>query len=166
MRLNLRWSLLAVSALSLPLGLISCTKDEAKVSEVITPKNNKHDFTVDESGKVTFKADIVYFSYDDSNLTTEGMARLDVLADYLRKHPSNKLKVEGHCDERGSIEYNLALGEMRANSVKKYLSSVGIAPSQLETISFGEERPAEQGHEEQSWAKNRRAEFAFVNAGQ
>jgi peptidoglycan-associated lipoprotein len=163
MNLKNPWSWLIVPLLSLPLTLASCTKDNPKVSEVITPKKtNKHDFSVDAAGKVSFQAEIVYFAYDDSNLTKEGMSRLDALAEYLRKNPSNKLKVEGHCDERGSTEYNLALGEMRASAVKKYLSGIGITDSQLETVSFGEERPAEQGQGEDFWAKNRRAEFAFV----
>jgi peptidoglycan-associated lipoprotein len=73
-----------------------------------------------------------------------------------------KFQIEGHCDERGTGEYNLALGERRANSAKKYLISLGIEPSRISTISYGEERPFDQGHNEDAWTKNRRAHFVIL----
>jgi peptidoglycan-associated lipoprotein len=72
-----------------------------------------------------------------------------------------KIVIEGHCDERGTAEYNIALGERRAKSVKRYLINLGVDSSQLSTISYGEERPADPGHNEAAWAKNRRAEFVI-----
>jgi len=73
-----------------------------------------------------------------------------------------KFQIEGHCDERGTGEYNLALGERRANSAKKYLVSLGIEPGRISTISYGEERPFDQGHSEDAWTKNRRAHFVIL----
>src|SRR4051812_21555072 len=104
----LKRAFLAIAATAaLSCSLVSCTQDEKKVEEAVKGKNGKHDFTVDKDGNVNFKADIVYFKFDDYTLTQEGMARLDALADYLKSHQGTKLKVEGHCDDRGSIEYNL-----------------------------------------------------------
>ena len=100
--------------------------------------------------------DRVFFDFDKSNLTDEGKATLDKQAAWLKKYPQWAITVEGHCDERGTREYNLALGERRANSVKKYLASAGISDSRLKTISYGKERPAVQGSNESAWAQNRR----------
>jgi peptidoglycan-associated lipoprotein len=80
-------------------------------------------------------------------------------AQWLKEHPSVRLIIEGHCDERGTSEYNLALGQKRADSAKAYLVQLGIDPSRIETVSFGEEIPLDPGHDESAWAKNRRAEF-------
>ena len=79
------------------------------------------------------------------------------------KLPKAKIQIEGHCDERGTIEYNLALGERRANSAKKYLISLGISENRISTISYGEEKPLDPGHTEEAWAKNRRAHFIIVS---
>jgi peptidoglycan-associated lipoprotein len=152
------------------LGLLSataCTSDDKKIEETIavTPekKADEHEFSVAKDGKLEFKAEIVYFSYDDSSLTPEGQARLNAIADYMKQNSAEKLKVEGHCDDRGSVEYNLALGQRRADSVRKYLETVGIGTDRLQAISFGSEKPAVNGSGEEVWAKNRRAEFAFAH---
>ena len=100
--------------------------------------------------------DRVFFDFDKSAVTDEGKATLDKQAAWLKKYPQWAITVEGHCDERGTREYNLALGERRANAVKKYLASVGIADSRLKTISYGKERPAVQGSNDSAWAQNRR----------
>lgn len=81
----------------------------------------------------------------------------------LIKHPNAKIQIEGHCDERGTLEYNLALGERRANSTKKYLISLGISENRISTISYGEERPLDPGHNEEAWARNRRAQFVVLS---
>lgn len=81
----------------------------------------------------------------------------------LMKHPNAKIQIEGHCDERGTLEYNLALGERRANSTKKYLISLGISENVISTISYGEERPLDPGHNEEAWARNRRAQFVVLS---
>jgi peptidoglycan-associated lipoprotein len=79
------------------------------------------------------------------------------------KHPTVKIQIEGHCDERGTNEYNLALGERRANSAKKYLISLGMPADQISTISYGEEKPLDPGHNEEAWAKNRRGHFIVLS---
>jgi peptidoglycan-associated lipoprotein len=101
----------------------------------------------------------VYFGFNDSNLSDETRRTLAANAEYLRIHSSLRVQVEGHCDERGSTEYNLALGERRAMTTKKYLVKLGIDPGRIEIISYGEERPANPASNEDAWAQNRRAEF-------
>lgn len=105
---------------------------------------------------------IVYFDFDKSNLTPLSKEKLDKTSDWLSKNPDANLRVEGHCDERGTSEYNLALGERRANSAKKYLVNLGIAPEKISTISYGEEKSADPGHNEDAWSKNRRDEFKII----
>lgn len=101
----------------------------------------------------------VYFDFDKSDLRPDARATLEKNAEWIRGNPGVKIQIEGHCDERGTEEYNLALGERRANSVKNYLVSMGIGADRLYTISYGEELPADPGHNEEAWAKNRRAHF-------
>jgi peptidoglycan-associated lipoprotein len=145
-------------------GLIGCTDEAKKIDEpVAATTDDKHDFTVDKDGKVKFNLEIVYFNFDDHSLTEEGMARLNRLAEHMKSSKDAKLKIEGHCDERGSTEYNLALGQLRAQAVRAYLLSLNMSEERIESVSFGEERPAIEGRGEDNWAKNRRAEFTFVN---
>jgi peptidoglycan-associated lipoprotein len=101
----------------------------------------------------------VYFDYDKSNIKPEFQPTLEGIAKWLGQKPDRQLLIEGHCDERGTDEYNLALGERRALSVRRYLVALGVAADRLHTISYGEEKPADPGHDETAWAKNRRAEF-------
>jgi peptidoglycan-associated lipoprotein len=101
----------------------------------------------------------VYFEFDDFSLSPQAKAILAQNAAWLMNNSQRDVIIEGHCDERGMDEYNIALGERRANAAKRYLISLGVNASQLSTISFGEERPAVQGHTEEVWVKNRRAEF-------
>ena len=82
-------------------------------------------------------------------------------ADYLRDFRNRSIVIEGHCDERGTREYNLALGERRAQAVQSYLTSAGVRASQIDTVSYGEERPEDPGHDESAWSKNRRAEMTY-----
>jgi peptidoglycan-associated lipoprotein len=101
----------------------------------------------------------VYFDYDKSNIRNDQKAALDENAKKLREYrPEDNVVVEGHCDERGTVEYNLALGERRASAVKKYLTDAGINKARVETISYGKDRPVAMGHDESAWSKNRRAE--------
>jgi len=101
----------------------------------------------------------VYFDFDQSNLTSESRANLEHNAAVLKEYPDIRVLIEGHCDERGTIEYNLALGSRRALAGRNYLINLGIDPDRLATISYGEERPADPRHNEEAWAKNRRADF-------
>lgn len=98
-----------------------------------------------------------YFAYDSSVLTAESQKKLDAQAEWLKSHGDVKVTIEGHADERGTREYNLALGERRANAVKKYLVTLGVADDRVSTVSYGKERPAVLGSTESAWAKNRRA---------
>jgi peptidoglycan-associated lipoprotein len=109
----------------------------------------------------TFTAQTVYFAFDDYTLSSSAQGTLTGLADHLKTAQNTVVQIEGHCDERGSIEYNLALGERRAQSVKNYLSQLGVDAGRLSTISYGEEKPAQEGHDESAWQKNRRAEFTL-----
>lgn len=105
----------------------------------------------------------VYFEFDKSALTPEAQATLAENARQLQQHPEAKIRIEGHCDERGTVEYNLALGQRRAISVRDYLNSFGISPDRITIISYGKERPVDPRHNEEAWAKNRRAEFVILN---
>ncbi len=99
----------------------------------------------------------VHFDFDKFNLTDEARATLDKHAAWLNKNRNVNITIEGHCDERGTAEYNLALGQRRADAAAKYLTDMGVEQSMIKTISYGEERPQDSGHNEDAWAKNRRA---------
>jgi len=109
--------------------------------------------------------DRVFFGYDSSDLGAEARAALEQQAAWLKKYGAVRVTLEGHCDERGTREYNLALGERRANAVKDYLVALGINPSRVNTISYGKERPAAIGHNEVAWAQNRRGVMVVSSTG-
>ena len=98
-----------------------------------------------------------HFDFDKYDIRPKDVAILRENAALLKKYPKVKIQIEGHCDERGTVEYNLALGERRATSTKNYLVSLGISADRLSTISYGKERPLDPGHNEEAWTKNRRA---------
>jgi peptidoglycan-associated lipoprotein len=100
--------------------------------------------------------DRIFFDFDKSDIRTDARPKLDAWADWLKKYPQVTAVIEGHCDERGTREYNLALGERRASAAKNYLVAKGIDPKRLQTISYGKERPAVLGSNEAAWAQNRR----------
>jgi peptidoglycan-associated lipoprotein len=104
----------------------------------------------------------IYFNFDSAALSDESRSSLSHNADLLVKQSSLKVRIEGNCDERGSDEYNMALGERRAKAAKDYLVSLGVQPERIAIISYGEEKPADPGHDEAAWAKNRRDEFIIV----
>jgi peptidoglycan-associated lipoprotein len=101
----------------------------------------------------------VFFDYDSASLTGSARATLDSNAEYLKKMTAVEVQVEGHCDERGSAQYNLALGERRALAVKEYLVAMGVEAKRITTISFGKERPLSYGHDDGAWSQNRRGNF-------
>ena len=102
----------------------------------------------------------VYFGFDASQLAPAELAKIEAVAQHLKSKPNRVVIVEGNCDERGSNEYNLSLGELRAISIRDYLVTLGIDAQRIQTKSYGEEKPAVAGHDEGAWAKNRRGEFA------
>src|SRR5262245_10210442 len=104
---------------------------------------------------------VFYFEYDRAVLKPDALTSLEGHAEFLRKHPDRRVQVEGHCDERGTREYNLALGERRGEAVRTFLVSSGVSRSQVDVVSYGEERPADPGHSESAWAANRRAELIY-----
>jgi peptidoglycan-associated lipoprotein len=104
----------------------------------------------------------VHFAFDSFLLDDEAKTVLEKKASWLKSNPSAAVKIEGHCDERGTTAYNLALGERRANAAKQYLTALGVPASRLSTISYGEESPLDPGHNESAWARNRRAHFAVT----
>jgi peptidoglycan-associated lipoprotein len=101
----------------------------------------------------------VYFDFDSTTLRPDARDELDRIADYLNKNPAMRLTVEGHCDEQGTTEYNVALGDRRARAIRAYLSRLGVSEQRLAVISYGEERPADSGDGETAWAHNRRGEL-------
>jgi len=105
----------------------------------------------------------IHFDFDKYDIRPRDAEILKENAALLMKYPKVKIQVEGHCDERGTNEYNLALGERRANAAKKYLLSLGITTDQISSISYGEEKPLETGHNEEAWAKNRRGHFIILS---
>jgi peptidoglycan-associated lipoprotein len=103
----------------------------------------------------------VFFDFDKYNLREDAIVSLEKNAEELKKFPEVRILIEGHCDERGTEDYNLALGEKRAKAARDYLVNLGIDPSRIEIISYGESRPFDPGHNEEAWAKNRRAHFVI-----
>ena len=101
----------------------------------------------------------LYFDFDKYELRADARSMLAANVSWLQANRSWRILIEGHCDERGTNEYNMALGDKRANSTRSYLISAGVSPARIRTISYGEERPSDAGHMESSWSKNRRAEL-------
>lgn len=112
-----------------------------------------------EIAKKAMEADDIYFEFDKYNLKPDAIKVLDKKVALMRENSQMKVTIEGNCDERGSNEYNLALGDRRANAAKGYMAKAGIAENRLSTISYGEERPVCKEHSETCWAKNRRDHF-------
>ena len=104
---------------------------------------------------------VIYFDFDQSDIRSESVATLRAHADYLLANSAMSITIEGHCDERGSREYNIGLGERRASAIKRFLEAEGVSGSQINTISYGEERPDDPGHGEAAWAMNRRGVLVY-----
>ncbi len=117
----------------------------------------------DADGTPVNVGDRVFFATDSHTLSNEAQSTLRLQAEWLNENPNTRITIEGHCDERGTREYNLALGERRAASVKRYLSSLGVSASRIETVSYGKERPAVLGSNASAWAQNRRGVTVISN---
>jgi peptidoglycan-associated lipoprotein len=138
--------------------LVGCTASDVKPTETTTPVDTSSSTTTPVEEPVL--TSVVYFDFDQYALTAESRAVLLAHSDKL-KGASVAVRLEGHADERGSREYNMALGEKRANAVRDFLVTQGVSGSSLEVVSFGEEQPAATGHEESSWSQNRRVEVKY-----
>src|SRR5258706_4672610 len=103
-----------------------------------------------------------FYNYDEATLSPEAQAALTASANWLKGHSQYSLLIEGHCDEQGTEQYNLALGDRRANSARDFLATLGVEGNRMRTVSYGEERPFDQGHDDNAWAKNRRAHLVLV----
>jgi peptidoglycan-associated lipoprotein len=114
-----------------------------------------------EAALKAFVGQNIHFAFDSFLLTDQARQILIGKAEYLRTNPDIHFTVEGHCDDRGTSDYNIALGDRRAESVRKFLVNLGIDGNRLDTVSYGEERPIAMGHDEASWAENRRAQFVI-----
>ena len=136
----------------------STTIEPTKPADVDTTTPVKPKETLKESQFST-----VYFDFDKFNLRGDAKAALDVTFDLLKNFPDVIIKIEGHCDERGTVEYNLSLGEKRARAAKDYLVGLGINAARVSVISYGKERPIDPRHNEDAWGKNRRDEFRIIS---
>ncbi|HEB50413.1 MAG TPA: peptidoglycan-associated lipoprotein Pal [Desulfobulbus sp.] len=112
-------------------------------------------------GRSSVEMQPIYFDFDQASIRADQVGRLEHNADYLNGHPGARVIIEGNCDERGTNEYNLALGERRALNAKNYLVELGVSPDRIRTISYGEERPLFTGDDEFSWSQNRRDDFVL-----
>jgi peptidoglycan-associated lipoprotein len=125
------------------------------------PVDTLEDDGIDREPVDAFKT--IYFDFDKYNLRPDAKAGLQHNVDVMKENPGWRVLIEGHCDERGTVEYNLALGERRARSARDYMVSMGVDPDRIEIISYGKERPVDPGHNEAAWAKNRRCEFVKIS---
>lgn len=155
MKLN-SYSKVAIAALAAgTLLMAGC----ASKKEVASTSESKPMTSSVKSKAMKPTSNSAYFAFDKSDLNAAGKATLDAYAAYLNDHAGVSVTVEGNCDERGSREYNLALGQRRADSVKDYLVDQGVSASRIDTVSFGEERPVCKASGEACWAQNRRADI-------
>lgn len=173
MKLKLiQWSLL-LTAVLLFSGCSSLTKTDDGSSGDAAPVTDSGASTSGASQGGAWQGDpldnpdsllytkVIYFDFDKSDIRSESVATLRAHADYLLSNSAASITVEGHCDERGSREYNIGLGERRASAIKRFLEAEGVSDSQINTISYGEERPADPGHGEAAWAMNRRGVLVY-----
>ena len=170
------------------LGLTACSSSETKPDDVEVEERSTSaeaststDESADGSDVTTYGTDeysapgvdelndpsshlsvrIIYFAYDSSEIRPEFRPAIEAHASYLAANPDTIITLEGHTDERGSREYNLALGERRANAVKRQLTLLGASAGQIRTVSYGEERPEVEGHDESAWSQNRRVYILY-----
>jgi peptidoglycan-associated lipoprotein len=159
-------SKLSFVAVLIAVGLASCADDKKKQEEVaaqtaLATPDTPPPAPAAPAAELTVEA--IYFGFDEYTLTSDAQSKLTAMAEGMKAAKTATVQIEGHCDERGTVEYNLALGERRAQSVKTFLTQLGVDAGRLSTISYGEEKPVAQGHAEDAWAKNRRAEFVITS---
>lgn len=125
----------------------------------IPPLGNLENFEGRPMDREIFKGNTIYFEFDRATLRKSEMGKLAVVAEHLKSNPGDALLIEGHCDERGTEEYNRSLGERRALAAREYIVNLGVQADRIRTLSYGEDHPAVDGHDEAAWSKNRRCEF-------
>jgi peptidoglycan-associated lipoprotein len=135
--------------------------EKARQEELARQRAIEEESMQKQQAREMFLNDDIHFEFDSSTLTPEAQLTLKKKAEWLQNNPEAMSTIEGHCDERGTSEYNLALGDRRATSAKNFLVDLGISASRLTTISYGEERPIDPGQNEDAWAKNRRCHFTI-----
>ena len=144
------------------LGATGCKKQDVKKGGSGETRIETSDFADEPSLRGEYDKDInlkiIYFDFDRSELTQDALATLKENAAYLINNPEINVAIEGHCDDRGTIEYNLSLGQRRAVKVKEYYTQLGVPANRIATISYGEEKPVDARSNDSAWAKNRRAE--------
>jgi peptidoglycan-associated lipoprotein len=141
--------------------LAGCQQPEAATGPGLGQESQAGSLPAQACADIAATADRVFFEYDSAELRPDARTTLDGLASQMRKQPQCRFVIEGHCDERGTREYNLALGEKRASAVMSYLAALGVDPARMQTVSYGKERPAVIASDEEAWAKNRRAVMVF-----
>ena len=137
-------------------------RDKAPRERALQEERARQEALAREAALKKAQLETVYFSYDQWSIREDQKSALLKNADWLKANPQIRVRLEGNCDQRGTAEYNLALGQKRADAVKSFLEGLGISRNRLETISYGFERPAERGQNEAAFAKNRRVEFVAV----
>jgi peptidoglycan-associated lipoprotein len=158
-------NLFLMLTLLLTLGLTGCADTAKKSSSTVTNDLSAGDFTLELNGSsddnTAGPLQTVYFDFDSSVLSSSTKSALEQNAEWLKLAKQVDIEIEGHADERGGIQYNLALGERRAKSVKDYLVALGVDAGRVSIVSYGKERPVAFGHSEEDWARNRRANFVI-----
>jgi len=137
------------------------TNQTSSATTVASPVSDYGQLSEQELKDKVMQKQTVFFAFDNSTISSDYQNMLAVHAAYLTGHPSIHVTVEGHADERGTPEYNIALGERRADAVKKYLQALGVQASQMSVVSYGEEKPLVRGHNEAAYSKNRRAVIVY-----
>jgi peptidoglycan-associated lipoprotein len=148
-----------------PVESVTDSVEQVSAPDPVAPPREFEAFDPDLNpyvpGTNSLLARTFYFEFDRAVIGPDDLASLEMHATVLRNNRDRSVVIEGHCDERGTREYNLALGESRSDAIRSYLTSAGVSPRQIETVSYGEERPEDPGHTDASWARNRRAVMIY-----
>jgi peptidoglycan-associated lipoprotein len=155
-----KWAFVLVAA---TVVFSACSKKPAQEEATLPSAANADETMGDSDSGKAMGLQTVYFGYDTFTLSNEAKTILKANAQIMKDKPSLKIQVEGHCDQRGGIQYNIALGEKRSNAVKKFLATQGIANDRISVISFGKEKPADPSEGETAYAKNRRGNFVVTS---
>ncbi len=172
MMTTMRWTTALAPVLAVLVATTGCSKKEVQTTpdrdrtDPVVATDSPTDDTMDDTAGVPTReeamamiGDMIFFDFDRSELRAESRTTLQQKSEIMRQYPDIRVRIEGHADERGTVEYNLALGVRRADAARTYLIDLGIDPDRLTTISYGEERPFAEGHNEAAWQQNRRDEF-------